>query len=531
MQDGLDLLGLNRPNGSVNYTYDTLNRLNTAKTTGTNCAQELGRTKDWASTYTVDAWGNLTAKNSTLCQGELMTPTTASARNQLGSANYDSAGNLYLLNGAGYTYDAEGHMINGMGTVYTYDGMGERVANAGSKLYWKGVGSTALMETDTTDNHPTMYIFFNGARIACVDPGATAKYYVTDNVGSTEVETDSAGNVLNESLFFPYGVERIVQQNDTANNYRFSGKERDPNTGLDDFGTRYYDSVLGRFMTPDWDAKPTAVPYAAFGDPQTLNLYSYVENGPLNRVDADGHAAQMLGLDQVIFVTNYFGGGNAGNNQTCNSFSGGDWCFETNGGVTQDTYKAQVEAASAQAAASTGNAASEPAQEEVAQNSAPQAQPAQQQNSTSTTTTTSQSTDYVSVSYWPKSAGGFGHIGVGVDTDDTQGFSTANPKTPWWKRLFGAPAGTPEDDLKAHTSPSGEVAPHSYLHIPISADQASATRGAIAERYANGGHYNLIFDNCAQFVESVLHAGGVSGVPHAEVFGPAILGGVLWAEH
>ncbi|HEV7520890.1 MAG TPA: hypothetical protein VGP89_07300, partial [Candidatus Angelobacter sp.] len=35
--------------------------------------------------------------------------------------------------------------------------------------------------------------------------------------------------------------------------------------------------------------KPTTVPYAKFGDPQSLNLYSYVENGPINRIDADGH--------------------------------------------------------------------------------------------------------------------------------------------------------------------------------------------------------------------------------------------------
>lgn len=42
-------------------------------------------------------------------------------------------------------------------------------------------------------------------------------------------------------------------------------------------------------MTPDWAARATAVPYAVFGDPQTLNLYTYVENAPVNRVDADGH--------------------------------------------------------------------------------------------------------------------------------------------------------------------------------------------------------------------------------------------------
>jgi hypothetical protein len=70
-----------------------------------------------------------------------------------------------------------------------------------------------------------------------------------------------------------------------------------------------------------------------------------------------------------------------------------------------------------------------------------------------------------------------------------------------------------------------------YLHIPISGAQAEAMRAAIANRTANPGHYNLIFNNCAGFVESVLHAGGVSGVPHAEVSGPAVLGAVLWYEN
>lgn len=70
---------------------------------------------------------------------------------------------------------------------------------------------------------------------------------------------------------------------------KFTGKERDAESGLDNFGARYFASTIGRFMTPDWAAKPITVPYAIFGDPQTLNLYTYVENGPLNRVDRDGH--------------------------------------------------------------------------------------------------------------------------------------------------------------------------------------------------------------------------------------------------
>ncbi len=68
-----------------------------------------------------------------------------------------------------------------------------------------------------------------------------------------------------------------------------TGKERDAESGNDYFGARYYASSMGRFMSPDWSAKEEPVPYAKLDDPQTLNLYQYVRNNPLSRVDADGH--------------------------------------------------------------------------------------------------------------------------------------------------------------------------------------------------------------------------------------------------
>jgi RHS repeat-associated protein len=73
------------------------------------------------------------------------------------------------------------------------------------------------------------------------------------------------------------------------NHYKFTGKERDGETGLDYFGARYYSNSMGRFLTPDWAAKATAVPYAELSDPQSLNLYSYVRNRPTVLVDPDGH--------------------------------------------------------------------------------------------------------------------------------------------------------------------------------------------------------------------------------------------------
>lgn len=76
--------------------------------------------------------------------------------------------------------------------------------------------------------------------------------------------------------------------------YKSTGKERDAESNLDMFGARYYGSSLGRFMTPDWAEKPIDVPYAEFGNPQSLNLYSYVKNNPTTTRDPDGHCAEDL---------------------------------------------------------------------------------------------------------------------------------------------------------------------------------------------------------------------------------------------
>lgn len=66
--------------------------------------------------------------------------------------------------------------------------------------------------------------------------------------------------------------------------YKFTGKERDTESGLDNFGKRYDASSLGRFMTAD----PLYLERRRLVDPQQLNLYSYVRNNPLNLTDPTG---------------------------------------------------------------------------------------------------------------------------------------------------------------------------------------------------------------------------------------------------
>jgi RHS repeat-associated protein len=189
-------------------------------------------------------------------------------------------------------YDAENRLSTTAGVTYTYDGDGNRVKKSNGKLYWTGGGSDPLEETDLAGTATADYIFGNGKRTARVDlPGGTVHYYLSDHLGSaSEVVgvVNNAAVIQDESDYYPYGGERTITDND-ANNYKFTGKERDSESGLDNFGARYFTSSMGRFMTPDWSARPTTVPYATFGDPQSLNLYGYVRNDPVSRADADGH--------------------------------------------------------------------------------------------------------------------------------------------------------------------------------------------------------------------------------------------------
>ena len=93
----------------------------------------------------------------------------------------------------------------------------------------------------------------------------------------------------------PLGIISPLYDDGTAS--RYTGKERDSESGLDDFGARYFASIQGRFLSPDWAARPTAVPYALFGDPQSLNLYTYVRNDPVTQADADGHDPDQSNKD------------------------------------------------------------------------------------------------------------------------------------------------------------------------------------------------------------------------------------------
>jgi len=112
-------------------------------------------------------------------------------------------------------------------------------------------------------------------------------FYLTDPLGSRRVQTDYAGAVEQTCQSLPFGDGETCSPSPTEN--LFTGKEHDLESGNDYFGARYYSSILGRFISPDWSVTVEPVPYGKLDDPQSLNLYAYVRNNPVAGVDSDGH--------------------------------------------------------------------------------------------------------------------------------------------------------------------------------------------------------------------------------------------------
>ena len=292
-----------------NFTYDSLNRIATAQTDGTISS---GAGNCWAETYTIDPWGNLlsnapnptTQSNYTGCIQEAPANLTGIVQtsNRLSGSGFttDAAGNVIADGVHTFTFDAENHLLStaqtGQTTVnYKYDGDSKRVYKSSGMLYWYGLGSEPRLETTLTGSPSFAYYYFNGritnrrnwSHVLNLDT------FVPDALGNTRLvsglQPPSTG-VWDYSDYYPYGGEWPHQTMCcVGNHYKFTGKERDSESNLDNFLARYYGSSLGRFRSPDWSPWGEAVPFADFSDPQSLNLYAYAANNPTNRIDLDGH--------------------------------------------------------------------------------------------------------------------------------------------------------------------------------------------------------------------------------------------------
>ena len=155
-------------------------------------------------------------------------------------------------------------------------------------------------------------------------------YYVADHLGSARVEFAGGGWPVWGEDYAPYGQEVTPQS--TQNHYKFTGYERDPETGNDYAQARYYSSqYAGRFMSPD--------PYAGsmvLANPQSFNRYTYAMNNPLRFTDPSGMDACVYDNGDGTGTVYYDEAGGCG----------GDGYY-VDGGAAAETMRVQEPLASA----------------------------------------------------------------------------------------------------------------------------------------------------------------------------------------
>lgn len=248
---------------------------------------------------------------------------------------------------ATYTYDAYGNMsrmphladmqwnfmdqlrrvdLGGGGTAYYVYGMGgqrlrkviERSGNINIETIF--LGPVMILRRRRRDTEElrferwTVNISDNIGNIAQVDiktrdddnsdPAnplnvALIRYQYSNHLGSAVLETDDDGNVISYEEYHPYGSTSYRSAKPgfdvSLKRYRFSGKERDDESGLYYFGVRYYASWLGRWTSSD-----------PGGFVDGLNLFRYAANNPTNLTDPDGFAAvsrsQVKHVDEQDFT-------------------------------------------------------------------------------------------------------------------------------------------------------------------------------------------------------------------------------------
>ncbi len=186
-----------------------------------------------------------------------------------------------------------GTLTDAAGVVwkYYYDADGKR------RIKSKTVNGASSI----TDN--CSYFFYEGEDLICQqDIGDLVqdesqyepKFLLLDHLGSTRAElvfTESGGvfsPVIQEYYdLMPYG--EVIDPPSAPESVLFTGKSRDPESGVDYFGPRGHQSTLFRWMSPDqlfYDNKINL--------PQTWNLYTYCAGRPINCVDYDGYVTYQI---------------------------------------------------------------------------------------------------------------------------------------------------------------------------------------------------------------------------------------------
>jgi len=258
--------------GSTQYQYLYCNsnaphQLTGLYSLGATCSNK--GTASYSSSY--DAWGNVTSRYFSGTTGTL----------SYDNLNHFVEWNVSSTNQEWYVYDAAGNRVlrrstNGSSTsliVYAF-GLEEHNYSSSGTNQWN------------------IYYYSLGGRLIGEMNANNTYFLLTDALGSilSSISWSAGGaSVQGNQVFGPYGKARDYQGNiSTAKGY--TGQYNDGLTGLDYYNARYYDPVVGVFLSAD----------KVQGNVQGMNPYGYVGGNPETRNDPTGHDGDPGGIMQVF---------------------------------------------------------------------------------------------------------------------------------------------------------------------------------------------------------------------------------------
>lgn len=253
-------------------------------------------------------WANATSNRLTSVEAGAVTSTLI----------HDEAGNIVTENGArSFTWDHAGHMVEfrvqagstpSIRVRYLYGADGTRVKK------WVRRGDTAALDESTVylgdvierhrwataggGENALVHVMDGGARVALVrtgpahpaNAGPSVRYEFGDHLGSAAVTVDDTGAWINREEYFPYGETSFGGF--ARKRYRFTGKERDEESGLAYHGARYYAPWLVRWLSCD-----------PIDTIQGYRSYCYCDCRPLVAIDPDGKLAFLAVIGLAIIVS------------------------------------------------------------------------------------------------------------------------------------------------------------------------------------------------------------------------------------
>ncbi|WP_019909195.1 RHS repeat domain-containing protein [Paenibacillus sp. HW567] len=247
-----------KPDGSrqvANYAYDALNRLSITNRNGSTTKES----------YTYDLQGNR---------------KTIEISNEIEKGFTD----------ASYAYNLENVLTsvtkgtNKSDFIYYADGLRFKKLNGGIETQYNYNFNAEVITEEKSNGQQANYV--RGDRVLVKKEKKDNNflkdyYYLYNGHGDVTQIVDTSGKVVNSYSYDEWG--NITNQTEGISNpFKYTGEIYDEETGLYYLRARYYDPNIGRFLNEDTYE-------GQIDNPLSMNLYTYVENNPINFTDPSGH--------------------------------------------------------------------------------------------------------------------------------------------------------------------------------------------------------------------------------------------------